>query len=393
MSFEIASLSYSTAAAASTTTTQPPNEYHLYVRRPERECATSLLERSLTESDVFTAPKRIRLTTDEKNMVGVQITAAEDHECSPSMLPVHTPTRGGIPHRLTTSVCSLKGRRLANEDAHVVTETKYGCIFAVCDGHGIIDKQKLAEDKPQIGQEVAEKVAHSVETDLPQFIERNTFNMKRTFEEWCEHIHSNIPSVIAGATVAIGFYEKISQLLHVATVGDTEIVVFRMRNGLIYPIPMSPSMDWNHPAAIERVRGILPPSEFEKWIQIMPVKERRFPERGVNTPWSIGDKLMTKDGQTAISHTPMCSLLQLQDGDIILTGCDGIFDFTNVDDLIDNVLEKYWNDPHTDLATIIAHYALNVKKSSDNVSAMVTRVGGLIEDDLPSTQPIHDDFF
>lgn len=379
MSCEIVSLDYPLPAALThTAVTQAPNKFHLYIRRPQDDKPSPLLDRSLTADAISHGGKKMRLTADQNHMVGVQITAATDHDCSQSKLPVFTPELGHLPLQLTATACSLKGIRPVNEDQHVIFDTNYGRIFAICDGHGIVDLKKLHQK--QVGQLISELVIQSIQTDLPLFLEKDPFNTKRAFEDWCEYVHSKLPPVIAGTTVAIGFYETITQLLHVATVGDTEIVVFRKQNGLIYPIPMSPKMGWDNPAAIERIKKILSADEFAKWMEIREVKHRRFPPQGgVNLAWSLGDHLMQLRGQTAISHAPMCSLLQLREGDIVLVGCDGIFDFASVDTLAGDVLQTHWDDPN--LASIIAHYALNTRKSTDNVSAMVVRVGSPVKEE------------
>jgi serine/threonine protein phosphatase PrpC len=99
---------------------------------------------------------------------------------------------------------------------------------------------------------------------------------------------------------------------------------------------------------------------------------------------------MTLNGKTAISFLPKCSLLQLQEGDLILAGCDGIFDFASVHNVIYDVLKNDWENPK--LANLIADYAYNKKQSDDNITALVIRVsskGGILtQTEEILTQPL-----
>lgn len=343
---------------------------------------TVALKRNWSFGDLEISSKKMRLTPSEQQMVQVQVDAAKAHECKPSKLPVAEPLHGGPLLTLNATTCSLTGKRPFNEDQHLFLHTKYGDLFAVCDGHGAIHREKQL----QIGAELATTVTQSITLDLPTFIEESPFNIKYAFDQWFNYIQAKLPPVPAGATVAIGFHEKVTRLLHVATLGDTEVVVFRKIENLIFPIPMSPEMNWKHPEAVGRIQRLLTPETLQKWLQIDNPKFRRFPpDKGVNVAWSLGDKLMTIHQQTAISHKPTCSLVQLQKEDLILVGCDGIFDVASVDNLIDDVLLSHWDDPQ--LAKRIADYAYHTKKSSDNITALVVRTSPLPETSpTPSTE-------
>ena len=110
---------------------------------------------------------------------------------------------------------------------------------------------------------------------------------------------------------------------------------------------------------------------------------RRFPpSAGVNLACAFGDQTMTYRDQAAVSHKPDCSLLQLQKGDIILLGCDGVFDFAGIQELIDTVIGPFWNEPHVNLAELISIYAMmqqEMKGGTDNVTAIIVRVSSEIE--------------
>lgn len=316
----------------------------------------------------------VRTTRNEERMLRKRVEAAVSHAMDPDKLPVRPLKRPKNQISLKATASSNKGQRPANEDEHVIVQTKYGNLFAICDGHGLVDKSKLQLNLPQIGQEFARTVAKSIETYLAQLIENHCFDATRAFEKWAETIHTNLPKKVAGTTAVIGFLEKINHYLHVACIGDSKIVVFRKKDGLLYPIPTTSEINWSTPECVERVKKIVPPEVFKEWLK-KPTKDRRFPpSAGVNLSNSLGDHLMTYKGQTAITHRPECSLLQVEEGDLIVLGCDGLFDFVTLEELIEEILKLHWNDQKINLAQVIADYALHKKKSTDNVTVITIRV-------------------
>ncbi len=333
-----------------------------------------------------------RMTPVEERMAARVQQAAQDHSLTAAALPIRSPVRVADRVHLAPHHSTYTGKRAVNEDKHVIISTPYGDIFAICDGHGILDPVKLQEGLPQVGEEIAQIVADSVEKELPKFIQDHHFNTQKAFKAWADHVQTKMPPVIAGTTAVIGFFEKITRYFHVATVGDSEAVVFRMRDEKIHAIPLSTQNNWATPACVERAKEVLEPPVFAKWSE-RSAKHRRFPpEKGVNLACSFGDTLMLHNGKTAISHEPDCSLLQLEEGDLIMLGCDGIFDFASLQELIDQVIQPSWNNPSINLADRIALFALNKKGSNDNVSAITVRVNSatsnVVVNSSLSTQPL-----
>ncbi len=318
-------------------------------------------------------------TKSEEAMAKRVKQAAKDHNLVPSELPIGAPTRAVKKVYLNSQASSYIAGRIVNEDTHEMISTPYGEIFAICDGHGAFDRKKVREGKPQLGKEASQLVASSIREDLLKFIKECNFDTKRAFELWADKVQAKMPEVIAGSTAVVGFFERINHHFHVATVGDSEAIVFRMKDGVIHPIPMSPENNWATPDCVERIKQILEPEVFEKW-EKLPTKERRYPpDEGVNLACSFGDRLMTYQDKVAVSYKPDCSLLQLQVGDVILIGCDGVFDFAGIDELIDKVIGPCWNDPKAYLAERIAMYVIQDKKSTDNVTVITVRVSSQIE--------------
>jgi len=322
----------------------------------------------------------VTMTAEEEKMAAKVCQAAADHGLVAKDLPIGLTVRDTNRLQLVYNHSTYKGKRSANEDRHTIVSTDYGDLFAICDGHGEIDRKRKREGVPQIGEEIAETVAKSIENDLLQFIRNHDFTTEKAFKAWADHVQGKMPCVPAGTTAVIGFFEKINHYFHVATVGDSEAVVFRMKRNKIHAIPLSTTNNWSTKKCVERVKRVIEPALFAQWEQL-PTKTRRFPPKtGVNVACSFGDRLMEHNGQSAISHEPECSLLQLEEDDLIVLGCDGVFDFVTLEELIDEVIAPFWDKSSVDLADEIACYALNTKCSTDNVSVITARV------QLPTSQ-------
>jgi serine/threonine protein phosphatase PrpC len=314
-----------------------------------------------------------RLSRAEQEMVQRTLQAARDHNVDPSTLPPIKAKRILDPMHTFVRVSSRKGIRPSNDDAHVHKHLPFGPLLAICDGHGDFDPLKRLHGMKQIGQEAADLVAESIENDLPRLINERNFNTAEAFKEWCSAMQAKMPDVRAGTTAAIAFLEKINLRLHVATIGDSEVVVFRHNGNYIEAIPLSVIINWSSPACVEKVRKLLPPEEFAEW-EKLPAKHRRWPPiRGVNIANTLGDKTMLHEGQEALTHRPECSLFQLEEGDLVVIGCDGVFDFAKLEELA-SLITHDWDTANFDFAGLITDFALRNKRSTDNVSAVTCKI-------------------
>ncbi len=314
-----------------------------------------------------------RLSPAEQEMAQKAIQAAKDHNVDPSTLPRLKAQRIVSPIHPIVHVSSRQGIRPSNEDAHVHKDLPFGTLLAICDGHGDFDPIRSQNGIKQIGQEVAELVAESIENDLPALIHEKNFNTVEAFKEWCSAMQAKMPHIRAGTTAAIAFVEKVNLRLHVATIGDTEVVVFRKIGNHLKAIPLSEITNWSTSEYVEKVRTKLSPEEFAKW-EKLPDKHRRWPPvGGVNIANTLGDKMMVYNGQEALTHRPECSLFQLEEGDLILIGCDGVFDFVKFREL-PFLINHHWDDVDFNVAKFLTRYALEFKGSTDNVSAITLKL-------------------
>jgi serine/threonine protein phosphatase PrpC len=341
----------------------------------QEDSSTNALQRSFTihhPEDLESFPTVEGNT--EKRMRENRDRAAWDHGIDPGKLPESAPKRPTHPLNLLLDTSSNLGPRESNDDEHVVFETDYGPFFAICDGHGDVLKERLRKNEPQPGRVFAQIVAKSIKEDLPGIMKEN-LDVKVAFEIWAHQIHEKLPKdVNAGSTVVVGFFDKITHKLYVANIGDSEAVVFREDDTLLYPYPMTPKNNWETPVNEDRVKALYKPEDFLEFKKLS-AKYRRFPlKSGVNISNTLGDHTKTIDGKTALTHTPDCTVLQLKAGDLVLLGCDGLFDYVDTDEMIDKLLQKHWNDLDVNLAELIAQYALKEKGSKDNVTVMTLRV-------------------
>ncbi|MBS0629708.1 MAG: protein phosphatase 2C family protein [Verrucomicrobia bacterium] len=305
---------------------------------------------------------------------------------------INTKKRLLDPFRVESTDCSQQGIRPSMEDRHLVESGKLGTLILVCDGHGLIDKKRLRSGEPQDGLKMATQVVNSAKEHLLERFRSNNFHFQSACEKWAEMTHNSLPkNVIAGTTAAVALIERVNGILSVGNIGDSKIVVFREHKGAVYAIPMSPIKNWDTPECVEKVRQILTQEEFGKWVQLQG-KERRF--GGLNLCCSLGDHQAKEHGQSALSHLPVCSQLQLRPGDRILCACDGLFDFASIQELQD-LFAQHWRDEAADFAKIAVDYALRVKKSTDNVTAVVATMieGKEPEIQRTQTEPIDYDSF
>lgn len=316
-------------------------------------------------------------------LIGNRTEAAWDHGLNPAALPTCDAVRYTEPFHLVFSESTNQGIRPSNEDCHLFFKTDREYVFAECDGHGVYNKKKKGFE--QDGYKAAKIAEDSTKTHLVPALDACFLQPKTAFEQWAEKTHQMIPKKLYGGVAYVGaIVEIVSAKLIVNSVGDGKIVVFRKHNGKYTAIPMTPIRNWKIEECRERARKILSAEEYEHFLT-----SGRF--MGLALSNCMGDHYAQKDGQTALSHVPIPSQLQLKPGDKIVTGCDGLWDFVTLTEA-ENLLNQYGDDPNLNHADIFAKFALNQKKSTDNVTVIVaTMVPGRAAPELErqATEPIN----
>lgn len=314
-----------------------------------------------------------------------------------STFPIDEAPKPTQPLQICSSAASEKGQRPANEDHHVIFSTSLGEVFAVFDGHGDLDQKRLATGQDQLGKELAKQASHLLEARLPTLIQSCNYNIQQAFKRWCGECQKALPTVRAGTTAVFCLFEKANHSLHTATVGDSKAFLFRKKNETISTTALSPEVNWSIPEAEMRVQQILDPAEFEKWKSETQPKKRYFPpSRGINLSSSLGDKCMHIDGKTAISHEPDYKQIQTEHDDIVVIACDGVWDYVDSNELIQNVIQPNWDHLHVNLAKAVSNFAFEAQRiktqnfqassKGDNITVIAIRVGHHQQDELESTE-------
>lgn len=260
------------------------------------------------------------------------------------------------PLHLHISAAEAQGKRPRMEDAYFDCKIPGGFLMGVFDGHG--EKGVIAA-----------KAAQTFQSTFPSLLKESPDDKKKIFKTINISIHESLTEKTGGTTALVCYFDEVSHRLYTSNLGDSKAVVFRKAGPTIEGIPVSIERNWGSPKDQERARiAYNEPDFFNKWIQKTNPKQRRFPFAlmGVNVSRSLGDKDMRANEQTATSQNPHVTLFQLAEGDLLVLGCDGLWDVTTPQELIDKVLTHSWDTPQ--LAQALVDYAL--KTSTDNVTVI-----------------------
>lgn len=295
----------------------------------------------------------------------------------PSIFPSLNLTPPAAPLHLQIISAADQGNRKDMEDAHFHTRLPEGYLLGIFDGHG--EKGVIAN-----------QAALTFQTCFSDFFQTHSHDFKNLFKQICSSIQSKIVKNMGGSTALVCYFNPVSHRLYISNLGDSKAKLFRRQGDMIQCLPISIHRDWTSPKDVERVKKVFDEQTFTTWSQNAEAKKRYFPlpMMGINVSRSLGDLSMQIEGKTAISQNPRTTCIQLQENDLLIMGCDGLWDFVTDQELINNLLTPSWESP--DLARLIVNYAL--KTSKDNVSVICAHAKTEIDDanDLDSTQPDED---
>lgn len=131
--------------------------------------------------------------------------------------------------------------------------------------------------------------------------------------------------------------------------------------------------DWSDPGEVKRA-SMLAVTDTEKervknWGAISNPKMRRIRNVGgysLNLSRSIGDPTYTQ-----VSQKPEITIDRLKKGDKIGFFCDGVTDFVSQEEVVGLMQNRAFGD----LAEKVTNFAIQSKRSTDNVTAMFLHVG------------------
>ena len=256
---------------------------------------------------------------------------------------------------------SLKGKRLKNEDKHVIILNANKQmrkllpinLFAVFDGHG--------------GDHVSSYLADN----LPlQLMTSNVFpfNKKYVYGVFDKIQNELIAdkkkrAQYCGSTCLTIIHYKMenTNFINVYNVGDCRAIL--CRDSLAIALTKDHKPMWpEEKRRIEQMGGI---------IKTSPNDDPRICDLSVSR--AFGDI----DATPYVTHVPQPYKYKLEKNDkFMVIGCDGLYDVLSNQDIVNFILNEYYNssfdkiNAKSDIAKKLAEYAIN-KGSQDNVSVIV----------------------
>jgi serine/threonine protein phosphatase PrpC len=286
------------------------------------------------------------------------------------------------PLSFTYSLAQARGDRDHMEDVGFCIEKKGNVLAGVFDGHcdsGL----------------VADYASKYFQNNFLKKLKKTPDQITKVFVDLIKNIHANVKILKGGSTAAVCYIDKSTNYVYTATLGDSESIVFRKRGNSIKWFPVSCVRDWSSAKDASRaVEGLklftkkyvgaklidYPKFlDLENWTQEKHPKRLRFPPHplGLNVSRTIGDhnNIDAWPPVEILSQKPKVTEFPLgaQDSeDCVVIGSDGIWDFVEIQQLINDVLLPHWGAEN--MAQLIVDYVLKTpqppKRLRDNVTAV-----------------------
>ncbi len=349
-----------------------------------RSCS---LDRSIEPKSLSSSQKRFKVLLPQEKKMYDNFLEASQGRLDASLVERLKIQEAKFPLYLSCTTKSAQGSRPSMEDAHFDFELPEGHLIGIFDGHG------------EQGR-IAAQVSSLFQQRFQQELEKTPSDIRRVFIDLCQEAQNQITDTSGGSCALITYFHHETNCFYTATLGDSEMRIYRKVGDDIFSIPVSLTRDWCSIKDENRFKEVIQGIKNEKlkeqilkaWLE-KPSKARRFPPgqgEAVNVSRSLGDLRMVLrektpqgiiEGTTAISRKPKVSMCQALDEstieDRVVFACDGLWDslagFWNKDasekDLIEKVIRPYWHDP--ELAQQIVNYAIITAKSQDNVTVTV----------------------
>ncbi|MDP1879866.1 MAG: PP2C family serine/threonine-protein phosphatase [Parachlamydiaceae bacterium] len=263
-----------------------------------------------------------------------------------------------------------QGIRSSMEDAHFFEKNDQGVVCGVFDGHG--------------GYQVASFICNEFKKFFFIYLSKFNGNIHQTFECLFEDIHNKVAKKKQwnkiGSTAVLCFIDPQTHLIYTATVGDSEANIYRKINGQFKSIPLSCVRDWSCKKEAKRASIALnDPTLAERLPHCNPKKIYfSLGERGINLSRAIGDVWLSGTHEKpGVIHKPKITVGQLEINDLLIIACDGLKDFVLEEEIIkviDDFTDHKKEDKSKNLAYRLVDFAINNKKSQDNVTVLAIEV-------------------
>lgn len=257
------------------------------------------------------------------------------------------------PLNWTTTEFSAKGPRPSMEDAHLHMQLPgVGELYCVFDGHG----GDFGPSHP-----VADLAKEVFEKEFLAELQENPKDVGAVFKKLFAKIHEEaVEKQLPGGSTAVVTFVDNNNIATIGTMADSEARVARKIDGKWHLIPLSLVMDFGKEKEAKRA----PEGTRKDWAAnpewFSHAKNRRVAMQNVSR--ALGDDYK------GIGHTAKISQFQLEKDDLLITACDGIWDYVRDEEILKLVDSKGNLDANT-----LGEFALYHKGARDNVTVMVSK--------------------
>jgi serine/threonine protein phosphatase PrpC len=281
-----------------------------------------------------------------------------------------------IPLSISFGEAHEQGRRPTMQDA--TRCIPQAGIFVLCDGHGGLEPHSSFDGGLAVANTVAQRIADGfleiTTTTLPSIV---TVESIFTHTEQYVMVQKNLRN--AGSTavaVVIKPTESNTECL-IAWTGDSRALI--MRNGLLaWATKDHRPDDAAEYARITQAGGTVIDKRVDGFLAVT----RAFGDYDIKRGFIHGP----------VTHMPELIQCSLQAGDIVVIACDGVFDSLSNEDVAQLVHKEISQDKtESDVAATIVNHAL-WRGSTDNVSAIVIKIGQGEGNVIPFCPNMHYDY-
>ena len=282
------------------------------------------------------------------------------------------------------------GSRETMEDAHFFVGIEQGLLAGVFDGHA----------GPRTARAIADCFPRIFEEQMKLSDDHVRYAFKRTFKILHEAFFDIFDD---GSTGVVSFIDVPKNLIYTATLGDSEASISRSVDDEYSLIPLSCVRDWTSKKDYERGAASFKHDKVraDAFVKAMSTLKQehlrnspqevanymRFPydgRPGPNLSRAFGDKpFFTYNGMEIMSRRPKISVQSIRPGDLVILGCDGLWDYLDKHEIID-VLRDADEDLPVDSSIpleLIKAAKLNFpdRGGGDNITIIALNIGAAVK--------------
>lgn len=271
------------------------------------------------------------------------------------------------PLNFSATIATSQGPRKSMEDAHFFVKIDQGILLGVFDGHA--------------GDKAAKFASNYIQKNFSTELTNAQGNVHQAFESIFHNTQSMIMKTeeirINGSTAVVCFIQDKTNIAYTATIGDSEMNLYRKIEGKMRSIPLSVIRDWSDTkeatrAAIAMNRSL---QEANHWVGHHDSKSLRLISADrdtLNVSRAFGDKpFRNYSNNPGIIHKPKITAFPIKPGDYLVETCDGLTDYVP-----ENRIKDCVSSNPSNLAALLVNVALlnMTPDEGDNITVIALRV-------------------